>query len=130
MANNYITLDELLLNDKKITKKTKRIKKNEKPSKIKKGKKKRIVVVIAAIILALTTATVGIIYNALKKKNHNTDNNKNKATVEMSIDDLGNELDFPENNTQNYGNTTGNVKVEEKVKKDGIYYNNQEIANK
>lgn len=132
--NNYKSLDDLL-NEKFSDVKPARVRRNEKPSKIKqakKGKKTRIGVVIAALILALSTATTGIIYHIIKKKNSNeNDNNKkNNTAVEMSIGDLGNELDFPEDDTKKYGETTGNVNLTEIVEKDGVYYNNQESADK
>ena len=91
------------------------------------NKKQNKVTAIIALLLAGVTA-IGCFVGFKNKKNKN--NNEELTTTpiqtQFSIDNLGVEEEFPINSQ--YGNTTGDVKKENIVEKDGIYYADKESA--
>lgn len=96
-----------------------------------KKKRKGLGIAIIALILAGVTALSCFI--GFKKKKNKTDEivpSTSTSTI-VSIDELGKEEEFTktEENKQ-YGKTTGNIKKEDLVEKNGTVYKNQEAANK
>lgn len=134
--NNYETVDELL-------KRKYSNKKNVKPCRIKKEKKvktknktkksKKFIVAMVALISAgviALTSGVAVFVNHLRNKNKDVPKTPNNSISTMAIDDMGTELEFPENNTSKYGETTGNINIDELVEKNGKLYVNQDSADK
>lgn len=109
-------------------------KKLEENNNNKKGKKGFVVAVVAVILAAFTALTAFI----LSKKNNKA--NVPDTTVptvsttlleeDTSLDELGEVYDELMTNGQNqYGNTTGDVDVDNIVEKDGVIWADQEAAN-
>ena len=96
-----------------------------------KKNRKGLAVSIIALILAGMTA-IGCFIGLKKKKNQPEEIVPSISTSTIvSIDELGKEEEMPkkEENKQ-YGKTTGNIKKEELVEKNGNVYKNQAAANK
>ena len=137
MKNNYQTVDEILNNKfgkKKTTKPVKATKvKKVKPKKEKTKKSKKFIVGIIALITAGAIALgAGIAHltSIFKKKNNDVPTKPTTSISTMDLDDMGTELEFPEETTPTYGETTGNVDVNELTEKDGKYYKDKESADK
>lgn len=138
MNNNYQTIDEILNNKygkKKVTKPAKTAKvKKVKPKKEKTKKSKKFIVGMVALITAGAIALgAGVAHLAsyFKKKNNDVPTKPNTSISIMDLDDMGDELEFPEqDNTTKYGETTGNVDVNKVVEKNDKVYVDQESADK
>ena len=115
MNNNYESVADLL-NKKHVSQNAKSIK--SKKAKTKKSKKVIVgmVALITAGVIAISSG-VALIINHFKKKNNDISKTSDNSNVQ--IDDMGAELDFLENNTTKFGNTTGNINVDELVEKNG-----------
>ena len=129
MNNNYETIDAML--EKKYGKK--KVIKSSKAPKIKKIKtkksKKFIVSMVALITAGVIALSSGIITFVNNKKNKGKDTSKNSTSF-STIDDMGTELEFSQDTTSKYGETTGNVNVDEIVEKDGKLYVDKNSADK
>lgn len=124
--NNYESVAELLKKEEQ---------KNIKPVKVKRfnTKSKKFVVsavaLTAAGVIVVSSGIAGIV--SLFKKNNNTEVPKTPDNSIVQIDDMGTELEFPkEDNTSKFGNTTGNINVDEIVEKNGKLYVNKDSADK
>lgn len=134
MNNSYQTVDDIL-NNKYGKKKTKPLKqakvKKVKTKKEKTKKSKKFIVGMIALVTAGVIALssgVAVLVNYFKKKNNDVPKTPNNSIVQ--IDDMGAELEFPENNTSKYGNTTGDINVDEIVEKNGKFYVDKDSADK
>lgn len=106
-------------------------------------KKKKLILAIIAGALALTTAITGAVleFNFFGKKKKNNDDANNKTSVSsvsdtkntsslVSINDIGNELEFKKDNKSKYGEVTGNVDLNKIVEKNGTIYADKNSADK
>ena len=123
MGREIKTLDDIL-NEKAagpipVKKEQKRKKKN------KKG------IIIAAIALIMAAVTAISCYVFKKKKSADTEIVPS-TTIESQVafDDIGKELEQPENPNSQYGKTTGDVDPDKIVEKDGVIYVDQDSADK
>lgn len=125
MNNNYESVADLLKKDEQ---------KNIKPVKVKKYNTKSKKFVISAValtaagVIVVTSGIAGLV-NLFKKKN-NAEVPKTPKNSIVQVDDMGTELEFPENNTSKYGNTTGNINADELVEKNGKIYKDKDSADK
>lgn len=108
--------------------------KNIKPVKLQKFKtrsKKFVVCAVAlttAGVIVVTSGIAGIVSLFKKKNNNEVPKAPNNSIVQ--IDDMGTELEFPENNTSKYGNTTGDINADDLVEKNGKIYKDKDSADK
>ena len=106
------------------------VKINAKKEKTEKNKKKRKGIIISALSLALAGLIAIGSFVGFRKKNNNKNNNINKPSI-TSVDDLGLDEEFTSSDESKiYGDTTGNIKKEDLVQKDGVIYKDKEAANK
>lgn len=137
MKNNYQTVDEILNNKfgkKKTTKPVIATKvKKVKPKKEKTKKSKKFIVGMVALITAGAIALgAGIAHltSIFKKKNNDVPTKPTTSISAMDLDDMGTELEFPQETTPTYGETTGNINVDDLTEKDGKIYKDKENADK
>lgn len=101
-----------------------------KNKKTQKNKKKRKWIIISAISLVLAGLVAAGCYFGFRKKNNNKNNNINKPSI-TSVDDLGLDEEFTSSEeSKTYGETTGNIKKEDLVEKNGVVYKDKEAADK
>ena len=101
----------------------------KKEQKRKKKNKKGIIIAAIALIMAAVTAISCYVFK--KKKSVDTEIVPS-TTVETQVgfEDIGKELEQPENPNSQYGKTTGDVDPDKIVEKDGVIYVDQDSADK
>lgn len=124
MSKETNTLQDYL--DGKVTEENGNIENAVNTKTEKKDKKKNKLIALIALLLAGVTA-IGVAIGFKNKNKTKADQTTTTSTV-FSIDNLGMEEEFPTNSQ--YGNTTGDVKKENIVEKDGKYYADKESADK
>ena len=124
--NNYESVADLLKKEEP---------KNIEPVKVRKYNTKSKKFVISAValtaagVIVVTSGIAGIVRLFKNKKNNEVPKTPDNSIVQ--IDDMGTELEFPkEDNTSKFGNTTGNINVDEIVEKNGKLYVNKDSADK
>lgn len=119
---DYKAIDNFFENEVENVQKSKQTEPKKKNKKGIKG----IIISATALVLAGITALVFLLP---RKKNDNKNTSSNISSI-ITVADLGVEEEIVSKPNKQYGETTGNIKKEDLVEKNGVIYKDKEAADK